>query len=499
MNKSLAFLLCFLSYASVTFGETYTVTWSDTTLLGAVRPIVIQETPYAGGPSYRQVGAVNMAAGVATVTFTDTASWDNYGTYYRARYTLGGTNYDSPIQQHGGWYTPATRASSHTFAIPFGPVTPIPNTYSTTNTTSEAIVFEYVDGSGKIVVTLQPGEILNVGSTNAFTLNQIVGNIAGVGEFATWVYKTNQVATYAGGSTGAANVLPLPVPPTYASPTNTPVFNAPANDAQRAANATVNEIRNAADGTKDVLGGIQSELKKLNAKDLSTNMPPMNGSQSNYAISSIQGQATSISNSLGGAIQTAGTTLSGDVATFLAVPTASATALTVPMGALSISVDPFSNTGFATAAAIVRAIIIFFVKFMLLKQLFKLWRECMWRIVTSTATATTSGWLQAAVLSIPQLFTTLAGTGLRYAVVSGIVTLTFGFFSVWLTFTGYTLNLGSLVSGLGSSGQIGFAWFLQFMPLSTIVSAFGVFITAVIGMTVVTITGIAVNDTIGKA
>lgn len=371
-------------------------------------------------------------------------------------------------------------------------------TYSFTNNTARPITFEYKDANGSQTVTVEPGTTLNVSSTNAFTLGVIDAFVDGVGEFTKLKYTTNIVASYSGGTPFSGT---FGAPPTYNSPTSTnrPVFVDPATDEQRFANAVVNETRNAKDQAARDSAAILAELKKQSEKNLATNRNNASASETNSGFGGMQSTAQTVSNILSGKITEAGDDLVTKYDTFLAVPTVGALGISVPMGAFTVDVNPFGHAGFSAFAGIVRTIIILFIKFKLLQYLFKLWRECLWRIATSTAAATTSGWLQAAVLSIPQLFSSLGGAGLRYAVLGGIVTLNYAVFSGWIIFAGTGFDLTYVYSSLGPTGQIGFGWFLQFMPLDHALTAFRAFIGSCIGMMAITLGGMSVNDVLGKA
>lgn len=375
---------------------------------------------------------------------------------------------------------------------------PPEGTYNYTNNTSSPITFEYKDALGAKTVTVNPGESLTVSSTNAFTLSTVNVSLDGVGEFTKLKYTTNLVASFAGGSPFTGTV---PAPPTYNTPTSTnrPVFVDPATDEQRFANAVVNETRAAKDQNAKDNAAILAELKKQNDKNLATNRNPASASETNAGFGFMRDAAAAVSNAVSGPVNAAGDDLGAKLDTFLAVPSASTLGISVPMGTISVTVNPFSNAGFSAFAGIVRNMIILFIKFKLLQVLFKLWRECMWKISTSTAAATTSGWLQAAVLSIPQLFSSVAGAGLRYAILGGIVTINYVVFSAWVAFAGTSFDLSFLYSGMGESGQIGFAWFLQFFPLDHALTAFRAFVGSCIGMISITLAGMAVNDVIGKA
>jgi len=369
--------------------------------------------------------------------------------------------------------------------------------YAFTNNSAVPVTFEYKDSNGAQTVTIQPGDSLTVASTNAFTVSQVSSYVDGVGEFATLKYKTNLLASYAGGSpfTGV-----VPSPPTYNSrtSTNTPVFVDPATDEQKTANAIVNATRDAKDQNAADNAAILGELKKIGDK-VSTNRNDASSAQTNAGMNLITSAASSVSNTVAAAVNSAGTDLSEKLDTFTALPSTTVAGIAVPMGAITVNVNPFSNAGFSAFAGIVRNMIILFIKFKLLQYLFKLWRECMWRIATSSAAATTSGWLQAAVLSIPQLFSSVAGAGLRYAVLGGIVTLNYVIFSGWVAFAGTSFDFSALYSAMGPTGQTGFAWFTQFMPLDHALTAFRAFVGSCIGMIAITLAGMSVNDVIGKA
>jgi len=369
--------------------------------------------------------------------------------------------------------------------------------YAYTNSSAVPVTFEYKDSNGAQTVTIQPGESLTVSSTNAFTVSQVSSYVDGVGEFAQLKYKTNLLASYAGGSpfTGV-----VPSPPTYNSrtSTNTPVFVDPATDEQRSANAIVNATRDAKDQNASDNAALLGELKKIGDK-VSTNRNPASVSEKNEGIGAIWEAAQAASNVVANAVNSARDDLGTKVDAFTAPTPVSLVGISVPMGAFTVNVNPFANSGFAAAASIIKSMVTWFIKAWLLWALWNGFKGCMEMISKAAAGTSTSGWLQAAVLSTPQLVSTLGGLALKYVALAVVVAVVYASSSAWVAFGGTDFNLSSVVGGMSTSGQVGWAWFTNIMPVTEALTAFKSYLIGTLTMLGITMAGCAVADALGKA
>jgi len=382
-----------------------------------------------------------------------------------------------------------------TYAFTLGSV-PVPNVFSTTNNTPDPRVFQYTDGVNTHVVTLQPGEILTVSTESAFTLSEITARLLGVGEFSSWGYVTNLVASHGGTTTGTAINIPAPPQNTIPTATNTPVFNAPANDTQIAANATANEIRQASSEQRDAMGALLAELKKLNAKDLATNAP-FSMSVSN----ALYGRAVGVSNTASNGMVTAGSQASNDLNSVVAymkqLDAAGPTAHTVQLGQASFTVDPLSGSLVSGLLAFINTAILWVAKLLLCVVIFKQTLHC-WEGMAKTAAGTsTSGWLQNSFFSMPQLATTYAALAGRWAALAGAVALVGAVGMGILVGYGATFSLVG-VQGASSVASKGMNYFLAIVPVDGLFSAFTGYFTTTIAMYGITMGSMAASDTTGK-
>lgn len=415
------------------------------------------------------------------------------GNTFTLRYSIGGTG---PWVDCSAPVTIARGGDTGYMLWTMGGAPATPNTYSTTNTSSDPRVFQYQDGNGTTVVTLQPGESLTVSSTNAFTLSEITAVTTGTGEFTAWKYTTNQLASYGAGSSGTAYTVTPPPQATVMSPTNTPVFNAPANDAQKAANATVNEIRNASDAQKDAMGSLLAELKKLNAKDLATNST----GSSSYSNSAYAGWITS-ANTSSNAIFASNAQASNDIKTVIAfmndLAESSPGSMTVQLGQSSYTVNPMSGTILADALAFSRNAILYVAKLILIYALFRQMLHC-WKGMSMAASGTsTSGWLQAAFVSMPQIVSSMAGLTGRWLIVAFAVGAVAAFGAGAMLAWGPSVTLAGIAGGSAVAAR-GWTWVTAMVPVDGLFSAFTLWIVSTVAMYAMTMGAMAASDASGK-
>jgi len=279
-----------------------------------------------------------------------------------------------------------------------------------------------------------------------------------------------------------------------------PLNPTPANDTQAGVNGIVNQLQDNRAGEAQDLAGLAGILEQIRDK-VATNQP---AGDTNAAIAGITSNVGSFSNQVQGAGLSASNSVHGELTGQLtgADGLGAAPSWSFTIGDMFIDANPFAVPEIETLRVTFRTFVLFLAKLLVLFYVWKEVQETMSKLAAVAKGSGTSGFLQAALLSVPQLVTTIAGLGIRWKVVLIAIPLVAGWVSKTVlganAIPGVVATFAALAPTDGAL-LIGYQMFFHVIPLAGILSLFFIGVMAVLGLRLFLIVISVIVDVTSKA
>jgi hypothetical protein len=408
-------------------------------------------------------------------------------------------------------------AAGGSISIPYwgtdeAPVTPTGD-YCFTNTFAMLpIMVQITTAAGNTVTPLRPGEFLCVDSQTPFRMDVLellpgfeqVTNGPNPNVFTPIILTNlNNLMTFDGtnstsGGGNSGDLMPPKVPP------GNPLFPNPTNDAQKAANAAIAGNSEANKALALSLVAIQDILTTMEKK-MATNL---NAGATNAGDATIASGVGAISNYVAGIGGTMTNAVVGSMANILGeAPTDVDGEIEINFGTAAapilVDVNPFGDGSiFAPLITWVRRALIAVALFLFAKYSWQAWEKAIFCILTNTTGGSTSGFLQAGPLSIPQLLSSMTGVFTRWGFVGSAMTLATLSISVAVAARATSLGgyqVSNLSAGLGAGVGNGMGWLVKFIPIDACIELSSAYVVIRMIMLFCVMYSAAVSDVTSKA
>lgn len=295
-----------------------------------------------------------------------------------------------------------------------------------------------------------------------------------------------------------APVQPQPRP----VPSDTGVFGGPTNDTQKAANGVVGQLQanQAQQNINDQ--GIKDLLREIRDK-VATNQVPADSS-TNIGIDASTALAGTVSNanygyfsSGTGTVVTAFNSQKGTIGDVV-LPT-----IPINIGDdLVVNFQPFADPNINSLAAWTRKAVLYAAKIVAIMYLFRALMMAIKDFAAAMKGNGTSGFLQAAVISIPNLFSSLGGMAVRWKLVA------FALPFIFVAVSGYIIQLnaiGDMPADLGALVPAneklnwGWQWFTYLVPVEVLLRIVITTLTAHLAMQFTILAASTITDATSKA
>lgn len=260
-------------------------------------------------------------------------------------------------------------------------------------------------------------------------------------------------------------------PPPKTVNTQQGAFNSPTNDTQKSANGIIGQLQNNQQQENVNANRIAGILEEIRDK-VATNSPA-GDSQTNLGAEASGAAAGVVSNSTytyfssgTGAVASAIGNQGGSVAPS-DLPT-----IEIPIGAdFAVAFNPFDNPKIISLRNWMQRLILYTAKLIAILYLFRALCMSLKDFAFAMKGNGTSGFLQAAFVSIPNLFSSLGGFALRWKLVA------FALPFIFVAMSGYIIQLNAIddmpgdFSGLVPANEQlawGWAWFTYLVPIEVL-------------------------------
>lgn len=381
-----------------------------------------------------------------------------------------------------------------------GPV-PIPEaSVCITNTTQVGGVWtlQYGDPPVRESMTMMPGDYWCVDSEDAFILSitEIFGSLQGppvTNDTPIFSWTPSQGSTNYGGT---IDKTPSPVN------TQNGAFPSPTNDTQKAANGIVGQLQNNQQQENLNANRIAGLLEEIRDK-VATNSPS-GDAHTNLGVEASSSSAGVVSNATFG-YYNAGT---GSVMTAISgaggsVAPVDLPVITIPIGEnMEIEFNPFASSDIVALRNWLQRLILYTAKLVAILYLFRALCMALKDFAGAMKGNGTSGFLQAAFVSVPNLFSSLGGFALRWKIVA------FALPTIFLGISGYIVQLNTIdnmptdFSGLVPSNTKlgwGWSWFVYLVPIEVLFRILVTTLTAHLMMIFTVFAASIITDATSKA
>ena len=501
MRNAIKLLFCcllFLSYpaSAITFRLTYT--GIERPFKAIVAEVAVfysdKSTPAAGWSPTVATAVGNYAT---TTSGGSDASWIANSPYYMRIHNSdapGVSWWIGPVYYTGG----GTMYFESDWDGP--PPEPVEGQICFTNTFAQVTRVQIKTALGAVLAdeVVSPGSSLCYSSNEPFFFNIIETTIdvqSGEPE-----EKTTFQWGWDGTSNQTTNLTSNTATPRKNPGSSNPLNPTPANDTQAGVNGIVNQLQDNRAGEAQDLAGLAGILEQIRDK-VATNQP---AGDTNAAIAGITSNVGSFSNQVQGAGLSASNSVHGELSGQLtgADGLGAAPSWSFTIGDMFIDANPFAVPEIETLRVTFRTFVLFLAKLLVLFYVWKEVQETMSKLAAVAKGSGTSGFLQAALLSVPQLVTTIAGLGIRWKVVLIAIPLVAGWVSKTVlganAIPGVVATFAALAPTDGAL-LIGYQMFFHVIPLAGILSLFFIGVMAVLGLRLFLIVISVIVDVTSKA